>query len=273
MKRAIIRYRIDFISVAVVMAVLSIQLLAVVRMAPWYTAVVILLLIRHVSLVEHNHAHLSVFRPRILNEILGWLCFLSNGIPLEFYRLHHVRNHHRYNQRFESEERDWSSTFGFQGASFPDSPIGKVYYVATFPLITICTCLIELLRSPGSRRLRRFATSIAIVAFISILLCVINWTGFVTFFAFPWLIVFFGHGFNNYDQHKGCSMADPINSANESLSFRGKSIWFNIGYHIEHHMKPDLHWSQLPKLHNQISHLIPPERFQGIIGTSQARRI
>jgi fatty acid desaturase len=87
-----------------------------------------------------------------------------------------------------------------------------------------------------------------------------NWSGFLLFFLVPWLVVVFGHGFNNYDQHKGCSLDTPYNSANDRLSIFGKTIWLNIGYHIEHHMKPNLHWSQLPDLHQQIRQLIPPER-------------
>lgn len=260
MRENVLRYRIDLISVFLVLVVVFIQTFAVVSHWPWYTVFLVLLLIRYVSLVEHNHSHLAIFRPNVLNEILGWLCFLSNGIPLEFYRIHHVKNHHKYNQRFDPPEEDWSSTFGFQGTHFPDVPIGKIYYVLTFPTITICSCLIDLLRSPGSRQLKRFMVSFLIVTAISITLCAINYVGFLLFFFVPWIVVIFAHGFNNYDQHNGCSMTDPVNAANESLSFMGGSFWLNIGYHIEHHIKPSLHWSELPSFHRELAHLIPHER-------------
>lgn len=260
MVKKVLRYKIDLIPVAIVIAVVSIQLSAVVWHWPWYSIPLILLLIRHVSLTEHNHAHLGIFASNTLNEVFGWLCFLSNGIPLEFYRVHHVKNHHRYNQLFNDLEKDWSSTFGFRGCHFPDQPVSKAYYVLTFPVITTASCLIHLLRSPGSKSLKRFTASLAVIVFISIGLCLVNWTGFIMFLFVPWTVVIFAHGFNNYNQHIGCSLDDPYNSANESLSVFGKAIWLNIGYHIEHHMKPSLHWSKLPNLHRQIRPLIPSER-------------
>jgi beta-carotene hydroxylase len=264
--KRIFTYRIDFIPVAMVAGILLAQSSAVIWHWPWYSVALILLLIRHVSLVEHNHAHLSIFRLNALNEVFGWFCFLSNGIPLEFYRIHHVKNHHRYNQRFNKLEKDWSSTFGFRGTRFPDVPISKTYYVLTFPIITISSSLIYLLRSPGSKHLKRFIASVLVITFSGIALCLVNRSGFVLFFLVPWLAVIFGHGFNNYDQHKGCSMADRYNSANESLSFFGRVIWFNIGYHVEHHIRPSLHWSKLPDLHHQILQFIPPERLTGEAG-------
>lgn len=257
----ILRHNIDLISIVSALGILLLQLLALFRHWPWYSALLILILLRHVSLIQHNHAHLSIFRLTALNEVLGWVCFLSNGIPLEFYRIHHVKNHHRYNQQFNHPSEDWSSTFGFRGTHFPDQPIGMFYYVITFPIITICSSLIYLLRSPGSRSLKRFTASVLIITIISVILCSTNWEGFIIFFFVPWLVIFFAHGYNNYVQHSGCSMTDPYNSANEGGAILGGRFWFNIGYHIEHHINPSLHWSELPRFHKEIRQLIPPERY------------
>lgn len=256
------RYRIDLISAGTVLAVVAVQLVAVLDHWPWYTLAGIILGLRYVSLVEHNHAHTGIFHLSPINEAFGWLCFLSNGIPLEFYRVHHVQNHHALNQRFDEGGTDWSSTFGFQGTRFPDLPIGKFYYVCTFPFITIASCLIALLRAPGSRALKRFTRSMLVVLVASIGLGVVNLNGFLLFFVIPWLICVFAHGFHNYDHHTGCSMTDPYNSANESLSIPYRLLGFNIGYHIEHHLRPSLHWSQLPDYHAQVRSLIPPERLK-----------
>lgn len=260
MKVNILHHRIDAVPVVVVISVVFLQTLAVIDRWPLYAAVIIMPFIRHVSLTEHNLAHLSIFRRYWLNECFGWLCFLSNGIPLEFYRIHHVGNHHRYNQRLDGPEEDWSSTFGFRGTRFPDRPIGKAYYVMTFPVITTSTCLVHLLRSPGSKSLQRFVLSVGFTSTVCVVLAWLNPIGFVAFFLVPWLIIFFAHGFNNYDQHSGCTMTDEFDSANESLTVFSKSFGFNIGYHIEHHLKPSLHWSKLPDYHRQIRELIPAER-------------
>src|SRR5262245_1317835 len=129
----ILRYPIDAVSVVAVLLGLSVQCTAYFQGWHWLAAFPLLLLVRHVHLVEHNHCHIPIFHQRMLNEILGWLCFLSNGIPLEFYELHHVHNHHRYNQRFDASKQDWSSLFGFTGTRIPDRPVHRGYYILTFP--------------------------------------------------------------------------------------------------------------------------------------------
>jgi fatty acid desaturase len=98
----IIRYPIDIISVLVVLSTVSLQLFALLRDWPWYAVLPILLMLRQVSLVEHNHAHLTIFPTRFASILLGWLCHLSSGVPLDTYRVHHVMSHHRYNNRFDS---------------------------------------------------------------------------------------------------------------------------------------------------------------------------
>ncbi len=248
----IIRYPIDIISVLLVLCALSIQLSALIYKWPWYTLIPILFLVRGVDLVEHNHAHLTVFRSGGLNSLLGWMCHLSNGVPLDVYRIHHVANHHRYNNRFTTSGRDWSSIFGFRRAHFPNMPIGKSYYVASFPFIAICECSLWFLRAPKSRATRGFIVSMFVTGVTCGLLVWLNLLGFLIFFLIPWLVVAFGMGSNNYDQHEGCNVTDSYDSANNYLSFFYTVLSFNVGYHLEHHLKPNLHWSLLPHFHRAI---------------------
>lgn len=56
----LIRYPIDIISAGVVVCALSLQVVALARGWPWYTAFPIFLLLREVNLVEHNHMHLPM---------------------------------------------------------------------------------------------------------------------------------------------------------------------------------------------------------------------
>ena len=256
------RYQIDHLSVFAVLCAFAVQLSALLCHWSWYAVLAIIPLARWVTLVEHNHAHLPIFYSRVLNELLGWICQLCNGIPLEFYRVHHVHNHHRYNNRYDASGKDWSSLFGFKQSRYPGRPISRWYYTLTFPVITACSCLLWLLRSPGSRTTRRFATATGVTCFGSLALAWLNGTGFLVFFVLPWALVAFGHGWNNYEHHEGCDITQPYSSANEHLSLFSRSLGFNIGYHVEHHLKPNLHWSLLPAFHRKICHRIPPERFR-----------
>src|SRR6185503_115494 len=248
----IIRYPIDIISVLVVLSTLSLQVFALIRNWPWYAVILIVLMLRQVSLVEHNHAHLTIFTARFSNILLGWLCHLSTGVPLDTYRVHHVISHHRHNNQFGSSERDWSSIFGFKGSRLPDRPVSKAYYVASFPLIAHCETLLWFLRSPTSPLARGFVVSMAVVGSASTFLAWLNAAGFVTFFLLPWTVLLFGMGYNNYDHHVGCKMTNKYDSANNFLNFYYTVLSFNEGYHVAHHLNPGLHWSRLSHFHYDV---------------------
>ncbi len=258
----LIRYPIDIVSVLIVLSTLALQVTALAWHWPWYVIIPIVLLVRQVSIVEHNIVHVPIFRGKFLNSLFGWLCQLSNGLPLESYRAHHVANHHRYNNRFDSSARDWSSPFGFRGTSYPDRPVGKLYYVATFPFLAHGESLLWFLRAPTSRTTRSFLISLVVIWSASGLLIWLSPAGFVKFFLLPWIVTIFGSGANNYDEHKGCKMTNPYDSANDRLDFFHTVLSFNLGYHVEHHIQPNLHWSLLPRYHKTLALSRLDERVQ-----------
>lgn len=151
---------------------------------------------RELHLGEHNHAHLKIFRQPALNELLGWMCFLSNGCPLECYELHRVQNHHRNLQRFDAEKLDWSSAFGFAGTSYPDKPMHRVYYCLTYALLAWLHCMMEVIRRPG-------------------------------------LVVYVGIGSNNYEHHEDCKLTTPYDSAMVDLRFPHWLFGYHVKHHVK----------------------------------------
>jgi beta-carotene hydroxylase len=269
----VLRYRVDAFSVASVAIVLGLQITGVVMDWPAYLVVVFLLLVRQVNLVEHNHVHIRMFHGDFLNELLGWMCFLSNGVPLEFYEVHHVRNHHRFNQKVDATGQDWSSLYAFSGTHFPDKPVGLAYYVLTFPVITTCHCLLTIFRAPGSKLFRRFVVSTAVVVLCSITLLLIHPWKFLLFFPLPWAVVAFAMGRNNYSHHVGCAMTTDYDSANVNLRTYSRLLGFNIGYHVAHHLRPSLHWSLLPTYHATIAPKIPSDNYILPLHLAAVRRL
>ncbi|MCH7886654.1 MAG: fatty acid desaturase [Candidatus Marinimicrobia bacterium] len=261
-KFRLLREPIDIISVFAIVLVLTLQTTALTMGWPWYTFLLIVALIRLVNLVEHNLSHKRIFYQSYLNELLGWMCYLSNGVPLEFYEMHHVKNHHKFNQLYNEKVQDWSSLYGFRGTNYPDKPINKTYYVLTFPLMAICHCLLEIVRNPGSKMFWRFIRSSITIVVSSAILISINPIGFLFFFIIPWGIVAFALGSNNYNHHIGCKMTNDFDSSNSDLRFLNRLPGFNIGYHVSHHIKPSLHWSRLPEYHAGIREKIPTENLK-----------
>ena len=267
-----IRYPIDTVSIFIVVSTLTLQLAALAYHWPFYLVVPILILLRQVSLVEHNHAHLKIFTARFPNTVLGWLCHLSCGVALDTYRVHHVLNHHRFNNRFDSSGRDWSSLFGFQGTRLADRPVSKIYYVLSFPFIAHGETLIWFLRTPRARLTRGFLASMTVVGITSAILAWANPLGFLIFFLGPWVIVLFGMGYNNYDHHRDCRMTNGQDSANNFLGFYYTRLSFNEGYHVAHHLKPSLHWSKLPAYHRAMINQSEEEQRETFIDNYQAQR-
>jgi fatty acid desaturase len=262
-QKGLLRYRIDLISILVVVATLGGQIAAYALHASPLVLIPLLLAVRALHLVEHNHSHLPIFRWRPLNELIGWCCYLSNGAPLEFYEESHVHNHHRFTQRFTPEERDWSSTFGFEGTRSPDVPVSRWYYALVFVTLTWLHCWIEVLRRPGSRLFRRAILSTAIVIGTTVVLIVRDPQAWLVFFGVPWALVYIFMGINNYDHHHGCALTSPYDSSMTDLRFPWRAFGFNIGYHVAHHVKPTMHWSQLPTFHAKIADKIPARNYIG----------
>ncbi len=256
-RKGLLRYNIDVLSILAVFVAVGSQLAGYLLGWSALTLIPIILAVRQLHLVEHNHVHLPIFWWRPLNEGFGWLCYLSNGAPLEFYEECHANNHHRYTQRFDGEQRDWSSTFGFEGTRYPDRPVGRWYYALTFFALTWLHCWIEVLRRPGSRLARRALVSTVVVGGATAFLIWRDPQAWLIFFGVPWAVVYLFMGLNNYGHHHECAMTTPYDSSINDLRFSYRAVGFNIGYHVAHHIKPTMHWSQLPGFNARIADKIP----------------
>jgi fatty acid desaturase len=258
----VVRYAADYISIGVVVGTVGLQLAAYFLGAGWWFMLPLIILgVRSLHLIEHNHVHLSIFRQKYLNEAIGYLFYLSNGVAVEVYDLHHVRNHHRFSQQWGGKDNDWSSTFGFGGCEYPAKPVSRIYYCLSFAPLALMHTLIEFIRNPGTSIFWSYMRSNAVFLVANGLMIYFNPLAWVLFFGLPIAIVWIGLGVSNYSHHAGCDREGTHSSAIENLRLPYRALGFNIGYHVEHHLKPTLHWSQLPKYHETQKDKIPAENF------------
>jgi fatty acid desaturase len=158
--------------------------------------------------VAHNLIHTPFFRSAHLNRAFSIFNSLALGVPQTLYRVHHL-NHHRYN----NWTGDRSSIYRFSRNA--ESAESILAYSFLGPIRTEFGFLFE-----GARQ---FGASLW-------------YLGQVAAFA------------ENYLEHYG---ADPRRFEANSVSSYGRFynwIWFNNGYHQEHHYRPQLHWTKLPAL-------------------------
>ena len=57
------------------------------------------------------------------------------------------------------------------------------------------------------------------------------------------------------DKARAEAMKNASPGSNDSVSCYSRLynfVWFNNGYHQEHHFRPQVHWTELPTLHPQM---------------------
>jgi fatty acid desaturase len=209
--------------------------------------------------IAHNFIHNPFFTSQPLNAAFGMFNSLLVGGPQTLYRLHHL-NHHRYNNDLPDPgtgtTRDLSSTFRFgkppeEEGFLTYSLVG--YFRSDFgALMTEAVC-----RGLRHAVRREFVGVLVMVAAFGWL----NWLGLMVFYLPVWLLGNIFAQAENYVEHHG---ATPGDRRTDSVSCYGRLynlVWFNNGYHQEHHYRPQLHWTRLP----EVKALLPNETERRVV--------
>jgi len=204
------------------------------------------------AVATHNTMHCAIFKPevRIANRVIQVLLTLSYGHPVSTYVPGHNLSHHKYTQLRKDGMRTTKLQFRWNllnGLLFqPIVARDVLYNDLRYTLLQF-----RLGRPFFKQAYREFI----ILMVIQVCLAVLNWQKFLIYIYIPhffaqWAIVSI-----NLLQHDGCDVSsDGINCAR---NFTGKALNFllmNNGFHTIHHMKPWLHWSQLPEAHDKEVH-------------------
>lgn len=197
--------------------------------------------------VAHNFIHNPFFREKWLNHGFSIVNSIALGMPQTLYRFHHL-NHHKYNSDYRDETtgqtKDYSSLYRFSRK--PDSAENIWTYSLLGPFRIDFGVLYGTAKERGEAWLVH-AETIALVVFYGALIYW-NWQAFAIFLV-PTL--FLGQAAalaENYLEHKG---ADPGSRLTDSVSCYSafyNFIWFNNGYHQEHHYRPYVHWARIREL-------------------------
>ncbi len=220
----------------------------------------------------HNHTHRRIFRAPWLNRWFGRLWTFSGGWPAYFWEHAHVRVHHAN----VMEAGDWTLPRRRADGRFENVwRYGFLHWPWRYA--------VELWRDfrggrggqrVGRRALQEFAIFLAL------------WS--IPFWIDAWMAVwlwvlphFFANcvtmGSGMYVQHAGGtprSEGPRFQHSNTFLSRFFNLTMFNIGYHVEHHEFPGVHWIDLPALHARMRLLYETEGGRVVpYGYYQAARI
>lgn len=194
-------------------------------------------------LMMHNTSHRPFFKSeyKIWNRFIPWILCPFMGQSPDTYFSHHIGMHHAENNM----EHDLSSTMKYQRDSFKDF----MKYFTGFLFKGVIE-LVEYLKNTRKHLLRRRAIKGELFFLgISIVLLFINFRATMLVFVIPMIIVRFSMMMGNWAQHAFIDQDSPDNNYQNSITCIN-SVYnrrcYNDGYHIGHHLRPNLHWTEMP---------------------------
>lgn len=205
--------------------------------------------------ITHCHGHTPIFRSRLLNRMFSVINTLALGELVTVNHIFHL-NHHRFvNDRIDpatGRTGDWTSSFrcGKDGQMEPFVPyvLAMVlrYRYMRKEMADVDTAFAAEVERLGCRTQIRIEL-IAHLLFLAALTWV-SWRFFVFYYAPVWLIGSIGGWAFGYGEHYGATPGSPKTDSVSSYNPIYNFLFFNNGYHQEHHYRPGLHWTEIKSI-------------------------
>lgn len=251
----ILHYRADWRSVVFILLALAAygaQWTGVVRHPVLLAATLCLSFLACV--INHNHQHHPTFVAGPLNKVFSVLITFAMGVPATAIVAMHNFNHHVHNNHADDFVRVSIVRFRW-----------NLLNLVLFPFVAVIHYLPAKARDMKDWRTNRphlyRQVLLERIIYYPLLLTLLIFGPLETllFIILPQLYGQWGILAINHVQHDGC---DADSEYNHSRNFVGRWLnwWvFNNGYHTAHHLRPNLHWTQVPQLHQEIRDRIAPE--------------
>jgi fatty acid desaturase len=192
------------------------------------------------GLMLHCICHRKLFKKQhtwIFHYIIWFICPFFGHTP-ETYFAHHMGMHHVENNM----EDDASSTLPYKR----DSLRGFLAYLGRFLLIGPTETFLYFF---GKRRkkfyMRLTAGELAYYAFC-IVMCFVNLKATLGVFIVPLLFARVVMMLGNWTQHAFVHPDDPEENTINCINTKYNQMCWNDGYHAIHHIRPALHYTEIP---------------------------
>jgi fatty acid desaturase len=201
--------------------------------------------------ISHNFIHNPYFRSAGLNRAYGVLETLCIGLPHQLYHHYHL-NHHAGDNDAKGPDgttRDWSSIYRYGAGDAPEA-FWK-YCLFSFFRVELMPVLRVTVRHGRAHVLQTAAETVALAAFWLVML-VIDWRYFAFFYLPSYFLGWVLSYAEGYLEHYGARPGNPFANSVSSYNVLYNLLWFNNGYHQEHHWDPKMHWTRMKDLHRRI---------------------
>lgn len=196
------------------------------------------------GLMFHCFCHRKTFKPAYQSKFhfyITWiLCPLFGHAP-EGYFSHHMGMHHVEN----NNEEDTSSTMHYQR----DSVVDFIKYFLNFIFLGVINTIQYLFNRKRKKLYTRLTLGEYVYMVFCIAMCFVNLKATIVVFIVPLLFARLVMMLGNWTQHSFIDAQDPDNLYTNSINcintVYNHTCW-NDGYHIIHHIRPGLHYTEMP---------------------------
>ncbi len=195
------------------------------------------------GLMLHCTSHRALFKKDYgyLNYYIPWILAPFFGHSPETYFAHHIGMHHSENNM----EEDESSTIKYNR----DSVWGFLHYFLKFLFFTIYNLPAYFVRKKRRKFLTKFMRGELFFFAFCIALCFISWQATLVVFLIPMITFRLVAMMGNWAQHSFVDQDEPDNEFKNSITCintKYNDKCWNDGYHISHHERPAMHWTEHP---------------------------
>jgi beta-carotene hydroxylase len=201
--------------------------------------------------MHHNHQHVNVFQSRLLNRLFEVPLSLQTGIGPYGWVLHHNLGHHlNYLSQGPAtpvDESKWKRKSG--------TAMGRLEYTVRLFLTHERDIFRVGQRRTGIYR-NYLAMKVALYAILAVLFVLNPVNALILYGVLP-LATLLHTCWVTFEHHSGLDTEDHHGASRNRSNKLYNLLSQNLGYHTAHHMRPGLHWSELPAFHSSIEARIP----------------
>ncbi|MBN8782555.1 MAG: fatty acid desaturase [Sphingobacteriales bacterium SCN 48-20] len=195
------------------------------------------------GLMFHCICHRKFFKKKYqwLHTYITWIICPLFGHAPEGYYSHHLGMHHVENNM----DDDTSSTMYYQRDNFGDF----LKYFTTFILVGVKNTILYLYYRKRRKLYMRLTVGEYVYLAFCIGMCFVNLKATLVVCIVPLIFARFVMMLGNWTQHSFVDHAEPENLYKNSINcintVYNQTCW-NDGYHIIHHLRPGMHYTEMP---------------------------
>ena len=205
----------------------------------------------NVQSISHNFIHNPFFTNEWLNRAFSVLESAVIGIPQTIYYHYHMNHHWGDNDAKgpDGTTRDWGSTYRHGKGNQPEAFWS--YCLIGFFRFELGPCFRMILRF-GPRHVVLLLAESLVLGALWLTLLLTNWRFFVYFYLpsyyLGWALVYAHTYFLHHGARPGDYYANSVSSYHRLYNW----LFFNNGFHQEHHWDPKVHWTKMLQVREEI---------------------